>query len=166
MTDLPNIRDLVLHDSDIDLDDVGGSVDPATLSSLAVFTAAPQSGIASGASELVEFGVPTVVGTDLEIDGDDPTLINILTDGIYAVTAFLSINGALTVAQITATIPIPGAAAPYRDYDEGVMGTREFTISASGFLPAGSVITLGGYAETSVSTWTIGSANIVVQRVA
>lgn len=150
-----------------DLEELGGGpeVDPSAISSLATNIAAAQTGIASDANELVEWSSPgTVVGADIEVDGDDPTLINILTDGIYAVTAYIALSGALTASQIALVAPIPGGHNPWDEYDEAVVTARDYTISATGFLAAGDVITLTGYASTSASTWTIESASIVVQK--
>lgn len=86
MTDLPNLRDLVLHDQDIDLDDVGGGSDPTTLSRLAVKVSVTNAAGTEVSENPQWTTVLETVGSDLAVNGDDNTLVDVLTDGVYAVT--------------------------------------------------------------------------------
>lgn len=171
MTGLPNIRDLVLHDSDIDLDDVGGTVDPSTLSRLDVTNAiGPPSGIASGVEQYVEFGEPQeVVGTDIAVNGEDATVVDILADGVYSVFANPGVTGAITSVEVQLYASDP-TALPNRHIDQitqSVGSAYEYpSVSETIFLSAGSQLQLSVLVTTSASTWDLLGARLRVQRVA
>lgn len=144
------------------------TLDTSALSRLIAYMSTDMTGIGSGSFVEVEFDSTTgVVGTDIEVDGGDNTLVNILTDGIYAVTGgwFSTLD---TPADGTAAyVQLSGVSiiGPYIEgQPDAAYGIFAANPGYTTFLAAGSSLQLSGSMEGS--DWTLGAfSGVLVQRI-
>lgn len=127
MTDLPNIRDLVLHDGDIDLDDVGG-------------------GSTAGAARVIAFPFAhDTAGLNAGVTVWTPAVGDVLLDAWVAVeTAF---NGTTPQADIGTFVNSTQGLVGYAD------GTGIFLDSAAAESQGDGVLVGQGFAQSMSSVY-------------
>lgn len=154
--------------------DAGGGADPTTLSRLRASMGASITGVASGATAIYDWDtVGEVVGADIEVDGDDSTLINILADGVYAVSLLGEVDFGTPSDGVDATFDLQaGGVDPTIDVQVKADITADYAVVAVPlgpyFLPVGTQIAASANCHTGGGTWSLVNsiASLLVQRVA
>lgn len=110
-----------------------------------------------------------VVGTDLEVDGDDPTAINVLTDGVYACTfsvdfSLSGVDSSLTATSVYVAVPAP----TYGPFDawNGTATQRTTQEPFTYFLSAGDTIKVEVAATVDDDSDFVVNAVGFIQRIA
>lgn len=152
-------------------DDIVDHLDPANLSRLVTFGTV-LTGIGSPAYADPEWtnGSPEIVGTDLAVDGDDHTKVNVLADGKYATTATFGLEGDFSAVELDIyyTSPTLQPRNPFDRFPVPSVGSTDIqlTISFTAFLDAGSTISADAWATTNAGTWGIPNSVLHIERVA
>jgi hypothetical protein len=146
---------------------------PYTLSHL-IATAPTAAGIASDTTHLYQWNtINDQIGTDIVVRVANNGIIDINSDGIYAVScsslliASSPANATKALAIVVALCPVlPNMSAQGEGIPVLASGRYEYGGSFTAYLESGTTISVSGVMTASVGTWSHSSRNISVQRIA
>jgi hypothetical protein len=137
---------------------------------------AAQTNIGAGFSSAnISYTLVTLLGTDLAIDGGDPTFINVLTAGWYQIVAHLGINGTAPTSMKLQVNLSPAPSLTGHGFYDNYVGADAVNVDGCDLmvtspvvrLAAGSTISVGS-ASDGTGTWNIEVApnSLLVVRMA
>lgn len=153
----------------------GTSVEPEDVGGFAIgssylFATGSRAGIAMGAAGIANAPDLTLVDSaesDLALNASGHW-VDVLTDGWYAITAYLVESGAFDQVQISLLTPNShlNSVDTYMSIDPALGGVDLTAAIAADILHAGDTVTLQGYGDNAGSsgTWDITDARLLIVR--